>query len=382
LLLLKKRDRPGKETLNGMGAAITERNMKGFAYNKSKLFWVLHISGWIVFAAIMAIYRSEIDFKTPKGFLLMFITYSTGFMITLGLRYFYQKIYPGLKSILSVLLVILVSSTFALIIWEPLDVSLSLIIWTREEWVDFINTYKPFTLVKYFKMNLIWYLFILIWSILYFGIKTWFVQMEERIRAEKAIAMANKAQLMMLRYQLNPHFLFNSLNSIQALMYKDVKKADLMLTELSEFLRYTLKHNTEVYVTLKDEFEIIEKYLFVEKIRFNDRLDYSINLSHELIDEKILCFLTQPFVENAIKHGMRSSPYNIVQVNMSAELEDDILVISITNTGLWTDNEDRKGTGIENVKERLNNAFPGCYWLNISQDENNVKVVIKVPRHE
>ncbi len=82
----------------------------------------------------------------------------------------------------------------------------------------------------------------------------------------------------MLRYQINPHFLFNSLNSIQGLMYQDLKKADLMLTELSEFLRYTLKFNTDIYVSLEDEFEIIEKYLFVEKIRFDNRLDYSIKL--------------------------------------------------------------------------------------------------------
>ena len=186
----------------------------------------------------------------------------------------------------------------------------------------------------------------------------------------------------MLRYQINPHFLFNSLNSIQGLMYQDLKKADLMLTELSEFLRYTLKFNTDIYVSLEDEFEIIEKYLFVEKIRFDDRLDYSIQLPATLNKEKILCFLTQPFVENAIKHGMKSSPYNKIEIAVEASVDGSNLVIIVSNTGKWEENDGDDTTGIKNVKERLDNAYPGNYSLNISDETGHVKVEIKVPRNE
>ena len=97
------------------------------------------------------------------------------------------------------------------------------------------------------------------WSVIYFGLKLWFDLESEKERLNKANYLAKEAQLKMLRYQINPHFLFNSLNSIQALMYKDVEKADSMLTEFSEFFRYTLKHNNTTYVPVKIEMEIIEK---------------------------------------------------------------------------------------------------------------------------
>lgn len=220
------------------------------------------------------------------------------------------------------------------------------------------------------------------WSILYFGIKYWNDWQEELERSRASLLLASKAQLQMLRYQINPHFLFNSLNSIQGLMYQDLKKADLMLTELSEFLRYTLKFNTEIYVSLEDEFEIIEKYLFVEKIRFDDRLDYSIQLPSGLRKENILCFLTQPLVENAIKHGMKSSPYSKIEIVIEASVDGPNLIITVTNTGKWKENEGDDTTGIKNVKERLDNAYPGNYSLNFSNDSGIVKVEIKVPRNE
>jgi two-component system, LytTR family, sensor kinase len=350
--------------------------------NKKKLFWILHISGWILFSLVMQVYQPFGYFQSAKGFLLFFFTYFIGFSLTLGLRYLYRLVFARVKSIYKILLIILISSFVVNTIWEPIDSLISSFFWSDEQLAYHINRYKSLTLLNYYQNNLIWFLFIYTWSALYFGINGWISYVDQKIMAERNNTYAKMAQLQMLRYQLNPHFLFNSLNSIQGLMYKDVKKADIMLTELSEFLRYTLKFKDDIFISLKDEFEIIEKYLFIEKIRFSDKLDYSINIPNSLENCRILCFLTQPFVENAFKHGLKSNPYGKINVKVDATKENNSLVIVIQNSGKWISNKDSLGTGVTNVRERLNKAYPEKYSLNIFEVGNTVKVEIKIPCNE
>ncbi|MFH0761241.1 MAG: histidine kinase [Bacteroidota bacterium] len=353
--------------------------MTNILTDKNKLFWILHLSGWILYAILMGTLSSwHLQFSS-NGFLLFCLTYFTGLSLTFGLRYFYRKVYDRFRSVLVVLLIIIAASAVITLLWQLVDVLVSLPFITTEDLETWLNRYRPFKLVKLLKLNLVYYLFILIWSVLYFGIRNWFAQMEEKIRAEKALALANKATLQMLRYQINPHFLFNSLNSIQGLMYRDVKKADLMLTELSEFLRFSLKYKTDLYIPLKDEFEILEKYLFIQKIRFDDNLSYEIVLPPELLTCKILCFLTQPLVENAVKHGMKSDPYTGMNIKIKADIEQEQLAITITNSGRWIENDEDGGTGIANVRERLENAYPGHYTLSFTQQEGIVKVTLLLP---
>ena len=307
----------------------------------------------------------------------MIYTYSIFFGLSVLLRYIYRPLYELKKSQLFYFFVIsAVSFLFSALSFELRLFFRYSLTGTGESWLHFNRNFEYLTVL----LTSSWIFFV--WGILYFSIKYWQDLNREYERSRASLLLASKAQLQMLRYQINPHFLFNSLNSIQGLMYQDLKKADLMLTELSEFLRYTLKFNTDIYVSLEDEFEIIEKYLFVEKIRFDDRLDYSIQLPTGLRKEKILCFLTQPFVENAIKHGMKSSPYNKIEIVIEASVEGPNLVIIITNTGKWKENEGDNTTGIRNVKERLDNAYPGNYFLDISEERGLVKVEIKVPRNE
>jgi len=336
-------------------------------------FWHYQLVGWLIFLTNEIL--REYQFWAISGFtkLYLIITWFILFLETLILRYVYRLFYKLKKTPLFYLIMISIFSVVCSFFWHVVRL-LYINFLLNDEIVShqaslfyrvLLSAWVPFT-----------------WSILYFGIKYWNDLQDELERSRASLLLASKAQLQMLRYQINPHFLFNSLNSIQGLMYQDLKKADLMLTELSEFLRYTLKFNTDIYVSLKDEFEIIEKYLFVEKIRFDDRLDYSIQLPSSLRKEKILCFLTQPFVENALKHGMKSSPYSKIEIVIEASVDGRNLVITVTNTGKWKENERDDTTGIKNVKERLDNAYPGNYSLNISDDRGIVKVEIKVPRNE
>jgi LytS/YehU family sensor histidine kinase len=289
------------------------------------------------------IYR---DVEFSKIYLVFFtINYTTGFILTALLRIFYRKIYDKVKSLYKILLLILIASFTITVLWELIDLLFSIPLMTQQHWQKYMSSYRPFTLVKVFQVNLLWFLYIFIWSVLYFGIRNWFAKVEGEIRAEKALVLANQATLQMLRYQINPHFLFNTLNTIQGLMYKDVGKADLMLTELSDLLRFSLKYKTDLFIKLKEEFEIIEK----------------------------------PLVENAFKHGVKSDPYAGMEIRIGAEMKNEMLEISISNTGMWVERHDNGGTGIANVRERIENAYPGNHSLTFQEGDGQVTVKLLLP---
>jgi len=243
---------------------------------------------------------------------------------------------------------------------------------------DLIISLTKETSFMFFYRYLSYYTILLFgWSTLYFGIKFWMELNEEVKRSGKVKLLAQEAKLQMLRYQINPHFLFNSLNSIQALMNHDTKVADKMLTQLSDFLRYSMIADDGIFVHLKREIEIIEKYISIEKIRFTKNLYYQIEVSNNVLDKEILCFLLQPLVENAIKHGFKTTPQELYIV-ISAYQEKSWLYIIIKNTGKWIDDVAKSGKGINNVKERLENAYPDNYDFIINENEGWVTVTIKI----
>ena len=201
-------------------------------------------------------------------------------------------------------------------------------------------------------------------------------------REEETMKLKAEAELRLLRFQINPHFLFNSLISIQGLMYHNTKLADKMLTELSEFLRYTLRYNKQIYVPLKNEIDIIEKYFDIEKIRFGDKLSFTFRIDPEALEIEILCFILQPLVENAIKHGMKSNLEG-VKVITRAEIVSGWLTITIMNTGKLDRDNIKMGTGIRNVMERLENAYPASHKFEIIQADDQVHAIIKIKlKHE
>ena len=164
------------------------------------------------------------------------------------------------------------------------------------------------TLILYFKRILEWGVPLISWSVLYFGIKFFLEWDLQKDKAEKAIALAQSAQLQMLRYQLNPHFLFNSLNSVRALIAENKDTAKHMITELSEFLRYSLLSRNYSDVPLQDELDALKHYLAIQKKRYEDKLEVSFHIEPEVKEFPILCFLLHPLVENAVKYGMQTSP--------------------------------------------------------------------------
>lgn len=181
---------------------------------------------------------------------------------------------------------------------------------------------------------------------------------EGELRAAQLSAQLAQAQLQALRVQLHPHFLFNTLNGIAALVHKDAEAADRMIARLSELLRLSLQNIGVQEVALAQELEFLEKYLEIERIRFADRLDIRMEIAPETLSARTPYLILQPLVENAIRHGIapRSAPGRIV---VHAEREDDMLVLEVRDDGpgLPAGAAGRGGVGISSTRARLERVY-------------------------
>jgi two-component system, LytTR family, sensor kinase len=186
-----------------------------------------------------------------------------------------------------------------------------------------------------------------------------------------------------LRYQLNPHFLFNGLNSIRALIDEDAGRARRMITALSEFLRYPLTSAAGHDVPLATEIAALRNYLAVEQIRFEDRLQVTLDIAPEADPAAIPSFLLHPLVENAITHGFSSSGAPLT-LHLTACVREAMLCVEVINSGRWQPTHasaDRRGTGtgLRNVQSRLEAAAPRAHQFSIDDSNASVTVRISLP---
>jgi two-component system LytT family sensor kinase len=338
------------------------------------VFWILQISGWLLLAAIYVLLYYRVYAASLQSFLGVMITHITGFLVTIVLRKIYQKIGYRDRSIIIISFIILIGTIVTANIWFIVDALVSKAIFGE------VRTLSNLTPMRY--LSLIWSnsFVIILWSALYFGIKLWNDWRSERLRAEKADALASKAQLQMLRYQLNPHFLFNSLNSIKALVEEDKVRAKSMINELSDFLRYTLVYEKLTFVPLAKELEAMRHYLAIEKTRFEEKLDVTFSIEPNTENFKVPNFIIHPLIENAIKYGMMTSALPL-SILINTKLNGTSLLIKIINSGQWLDSADKMngtGMGLSNIKKRLENAYPNKHEFKILKEKNSVCVQIVI----
>jgi hypothetical protein len=181
----------------------------------------------------------------------------------------------------------------------------------------------------------------------------WQDQSEQESRKQDAEKLAKEAELFKLRQQLQPHFLFNSLNSINALIGSRPQEARKMVQQLSDFLRGTIKKEEHQWVTLKEELQYLELYLDIEKVRFGHRLSTKVECDESLNEMKLPALLLQPVMENAIKFGLYDT-VDEIEIGLKAMKEENNLVITVTNP-FDPETSAPKGTGfgLQSVQRRL-----------------------------
>lgn len=344
--------------------------------SKSQLFWTLQSAGWLLILTVyLLLYRRE-NLGNIEILIEEFYTQFTGFLVSLGLRYFYKAIKLLDKDFSKVAVYSILTSITAAILWMFSDIALSL---TLRPWEYFaarmsLRAFASTTWSNSFVM--------LFWSGLYFGINYWFNFREQKELSEKANALAQSAQLQMLRYQLNPHFLFNSLNSIRAMIEEDKIRAKSMITELAEFLRYSLISKNFADVPLKEELDAMRHYLAIEKTRYEEKLDIKFEIDNDAEDFPVLSFLLHPLIENAIKYGMQTSEIPL-KISISAKVENGRLKLQVCNSGKWIERKPGEistgtGIGLKNVKQRLENAFGNEFKFEVKRSQELVCIEVEI----
>ena len=212
---------------------------------------------------------------------------------------------------------------------------------------------------------------------------------EQREQALRAVADARDAQLRMLAYQLNPHFLFNTLNSIRALINEDRGRARDMVTALSGYLRYALVERPLHVALLEEEVHSVRGYLAIEAVRFEERLDARMEIDPAALGCEVPAFLLNPLVENALKHGAGSPGGPLVLRVQARRVRPDRLRVVVENTGTWAGGQAPAsaaadgglpgGVGLANVRARLAALHPTEHRIEIQESDGWVRVVVELP---
>jgi two-component system LytT family sensor kinase len=364
-------------------------------------FFLLHTLGWSAYVIIFAVdnlffYR---DFN-KLGLDVFYPLILAGFfaaLLTWPLRYVYRRLW---KLPPNWLIVAIVSSSLVVaVIWTPIK---NLAIWYFYEGFDVWSLLQGQAVDPLFHWYMLFmsvsyaFFMILVWSSLYFGINYHYRLVSEKQLHLDAVRFSHIAQIKMLRYQINPHFLFNTLNAISTLVIKgDKDKANGMLTRLATFLRFSLDNDPEKKIRLYDELKALMLYLEIEKTRFDERLTVKFKVEPKAEHLLVPSLLLQPLVENSIKYAIAQMASGGT-ISINAFCKNNSLHLEVADNGPGVDNDqiakahytaishsEHLGVGVQNIIERLKVLYPHNHQFQVSKEKNKgYKVKIVIPMEQ
>jgi sensor histidine kinase YesM len=343
-----------------------------FFDDKNRAFWLLQTIGWSGYFFL----RSLSGIANNLGWMLLVHTLlltATGYSLTLLLATLFRrviKMQPIWTLVISLVAVVLASGVFSVI--ETWSVS------------TFLKpNFRPVGMALLSPI-LLDFALLAAWTSLYYGINYFLLPEEQIDQRERLESQASTAQLAMLRYQLNPHFLFNTLNSISTLvLLKQTERANAMLARLSSFLRYTLANEPTAKVTLAQEVETLKLYLEIEKMRFEDRLRPHFKIESETIGARLPSLLLQPLIVNAINYAVTPAE-NGADIWLTATHEGQAVRIEVADNGDGTGGEmtasPSTGVGLANIRDRLSQAYGATHRFETRKnDRGGFSVIIEIP---
>ncbi len=237
---------------------------------------------------------------------------------------------------------------------------------------EFLNDSLPWRVIT----GIFYYLLF----IMFYYVMLYYEDLQEKLKVEAELqTLVNEAELMALKSQINPHFLFNSLNSISSLTITDPGKAQEMVIKLSDFLRYTLSHDKDEKASLEEEFDNLQCYLDIEKIRFGHRLNFTTNIPENCKNLLVPNMILQPLLENAIKHGVYNSTEEVL-IELSCKVDTNYFIIEVRNE-YDPDSTKKKGEGIglKNIRKRLQIIYKRHDLLEIIAEKLIFRAILKLP---
>lgn len=295
-------------------------------------------------------------------------------LISLGLWYVVKYNGTDFKKPYSLTFNHTITSIFVVMVWFFIAQVLMNFFIVEPNYTEFLKHSSAYRLIIGFAFY--------VGSVMFYYLIVYYNSLQDIVKKEAyLVSTLKEAELQTLRSQINPHFLFNSLNSISSLTLSEPVKARDMIIKLSDYMRYSLKNKDNRMVPLSEELENIENYMDIERVRFGDRLLFCANIIESASKAMVPSMIFQPLAENSIKHGVFSST-EIVKVWLDAELLDNMLIITLKNE--YEENfksEKGTGTGLSNIKRRMQLLFGSEDFVKIKIENNIFEVQIKIPQN-
>ena len=339
----------------------------------SRFYWPLQISGWAVYSVVGMI-SSGIFGPTNIRTILMMIFGSGLLLLATHLLRLRAKENGWTNLPLTKLLPRILVAAISIAVATQLIMSVFLL------WVFKLSTWEEYSFailgLYIFQTSII----LLLWSLIYFGFQFFRNYKMAEVEKWKLQASLADAELIALKSQINPHFIFNCLNNIRALVLEDHEKARDMIARLSDLLRYSLRFSQATTVALIDEIEIVRDYLELESIQAEERLRYTFNIDPETENREIPPMSIQLLVENAIKHGISRLPDG-GSISIASKQNADHLEIAVSNTGeIQPSSSASTGIGLKNAQDRLKLQFGETASLTLENvAPNQVAATIRIP---
>jgi two-component system LytT family sensor kinase len=334
-------------------------------------FWPLQIGGWFLYVVLTlfsysSYLQSRFD-KVSEDVSLIF-----AFLASFVLYALCRLLWRRRASIAACILASMVASYL-------LASTGSILLGTAR----FAGTHDPVTLAKVSAGSFCNAIVLVTWCAFYFGIKHYLASEERFRRLQASELAAREAQLQALQYQLQPHFLFNTLNAISSLEVSDQKQAATqMISRLGDLLRHTLETPQAAFATFAEELALIDEYLSAERTRFGARLRVTLDIDNAAYDAVLPKWLLQPLIENAIRHGISRLP-NGGEVVLRARVDQPLLLLTIENDLGWEQEANappRSGVGLQNTRARLLSLYGDSGSLTAVRQKNGRYVVsIRMP---
>jgi two-component system, LytTR family, sensor kinase len=349
-----------------------------------KMYWLAQLGGWGLLAAFvfLASFLQENDSSklTNEERITLIISscivfYSVGILISHSMRFVYLRLGILGKKLNSILLPVILITLVASVI-------LTIIFYFESILLNYLfQSYKRETLLaNLFAETISHFIIFTLWNGVYFTFHYFQKSNNQEMLSLQLEASHNEIELKNLRSQLNPHFLFNSLNTVRALVEIDPQLAKTNITKLSNLLRKSLVVNDQL-ITLAEELTIVQDYVDLEKVRFEERVNVELEHNPDLDDFKIPPFIIQTLVENAFKHGIaRRVEGGKIWISTKKE-SDGTIVLMVTNQGALNTISD-SGIGVQNTKRRLELQYKGNASFNLSEENDCVLATIEIKNQQ
>jgi two-component system LytT family sensor kinase len=342
-------------------------------FHRLPVFWRFQTAGWGAFSIYGLVSRCSFWDSVAMGVAMTLVMEPMAVLLSTGLRQVYSRLQLRSGFSLRTVAVVLFCSVFAA--WVDMGVAS----WCAPHIANLLDV--PLAPSRFLSRVMLFWAIFSGWSVAYLWLKAEFQAKLKQDQLVAATAAAQRAELQMLRLQLNPHFMFNALNNIATEIPEHPENALEMTHDLADFLRYSMDQHGGLIAPLSREVEAMTSYLNIEQRRFGKRLRSTVTADPAALRTQVPCFLLQPLVENAVKHGLNSSqpPW---ELSVDVARENGGLRVLVRNTGnLMPDWETRQnsGIGVINLRRRLELHYPSRYRVNLRQDGPLVcsEIVIK-----